>query len=84
MKLRQRLDGNHKPFSCLFCVGSDRRIEPWVLFGIEVYAGLYMQQYTIHIHFQALLLSTQVQEQGKSEKEIAFCTNLGEESKQGK
>lgn len=42
-----------------------------------------MQQYKIHINFQALLLSIQVPEQGKSEKEIAF-RKMGEDCKKRK
>lgn len=36
-----------------------------------------MQQYKMHINFQALPLSIQVQEKGKSKKEIALSTIWG-------
>lgn len=79
VKLCQHLDSNHKPFSCLFCVGCDWRTNhsgPIWIWSL-CWTTLYMQQYTIHINFQALPLSLQVQEQSKSKKEIALSTIWG-------
>jgi len=76
----QHLDSNHKPFSCLFCVGSDWRTNHSGLIWIwglcwTVYAAV-----KTHIHFQALPLPPSAETRTKSKKGITLGTGCGRDT----